>query len=129
MERRSYTKEEKAEHVKSGNDSGLTVRKYAENSGIGTAGGNKSAGSCSGNRTDNNTQKRTGNLRPGKPAEPHTGSAGTDMKFDFSQTRIYVRPGATDLRKAATGLSYIIRDEMKRRPLSGNAFIAFSLIF
>ena len=45
------------------------------------------------------------------------------MKVDFTDTRIFIRPGATDLRKAATGLSYIVRDEMKLKVLDGSVFL------
>lgn len=45
------------------------------------------------------------------------------MKFDFSNTRIFIKPGATDLRKAATGLSYIVRDEMNLKVLDDSVFL------
>lgn len=45
------------------------------------------------------------------------------MKLDFSNTRIFIRPGATDLRKAASGLSYIVRDEMNLKVLDGSVFL------
>lgn len=34
------------------------------------------------------------------------------MKIDFEGARLYVRPGATDLRKGVTGLLAIIENEM-----------------
>ena len=45
------------------------------------------------------------------------------MRLDFSNTRIFIKPGSTDLRKAATGLSYIVRDEMNLRVLDGSVFL------
>lgn len=45
------------------------------------------------------------------------------MTFDFTGTRIFIKPGATDLRKAAAGLSYQVRDEMKMKPLGGDVFL------
>ena len=45
------------------------------------------------------------------------------MRLDFSNTRIFIKPGPTDLRKAATGLSYIVRDEMNLRVLDGSVFL------
>ncbi|WP_256380944.1 hypothetical protein [Treponema sp. C6A8] len=34
------------------------------------------------------------------------------MKIDFESAKLYVRPGATDLRKGVTGLLAIIENEM-----------------
>jgi transposase len=45
------------------------------------------------------------------------------MTFDFTGTRIFIKPGATDLRKAAAGLSYQVRDEIKMKPLGGDVFL------
>ena len=45
------------------------------------------------------------------------------MKLDFTDTKIYIRPGATDLRKGVTGLLYIIRDQMKCKPLTPSVFV------
>lgn len=45
------------------------------------------------------------------------------MKIQVEQTRIYVRPGATDLRKGVTGLAQIIMNEMKLNALSGSIFM------
>lgn len=35
------------------------------------------------------------------------------MKLDFSNTRIFLRPGATDMRKGSEGLIEIVRNNMK----------------
>ena len=44
------------------------------------------------------------------------------MKFNFEETKIYVRPGATDLRKGVGGLLAVIENEMIRdERLSYNA--------
>jgi transposase len=45
------------------------------------------------------------------------------MKFDFSNTRIFVRPGSTDLRKGVSGLSFIIRDGMNQKPMNNSVYI------
>ena len=45
------------------------------------------------------------------------------MIFDLSKTRIFLRPGYTDLRKAVNGLSAIVQEHMKQDPFSGSAYI------
>ena len=45
------------------------------------------------------------------------------MILDLSKARIFVRPGYTDLRKAANGLTIIIQDEMEEDPFSGSVYI------
>lgn len=45
------------------------------------------------------------------------------MKIDFENTKIYVRPGSTDLRKGITGLAEIIENEMKLSALSKSVFL------
>ena len=45
------------------------------------------------------------------------------MILDFSKTRIFIRPGYTDLRKASNGLTVIVQEEMKEDPLNGNVYI------
>ena len=45
------------------------------------------------------------------------------MIFDLSRTRILLRPGSTDLRKAANGLSVIIQESMKEDPFSSSVFL------
>ena len=45
------------------------------------------------------------------------------MIIDYSKVRIYIRPGATDLRKAVNGLSAIVQEEMKKDPFSGSVYI------
>jgi len=45
------------------------------------------------------------------------------MIFDLNKTRIFLRPGYTDLRKAVNGLSIIIQEEMKQDPFSGSAYL------
>ena len=42
---------------------------------------------------------------------------------NFSGVEIYVRPGATDMRKAINGLSIIVAEEMELDPLSGMVFL------
>ena len=45
------------------------------------------------------------------------------MKFNFEETKIYVRPGATDLRKGAGGLLAVIENEMKLDALTDSVFL------
>ena len=48
---------------------------------------------------------------------------GGIMIFDLSKAKIFIRPGATDLRKAANGLSMIVQETMKQDPFSGSAYL------
>jgi len=43
--------------------------------------------------------------------------------LDLSRTKIYVRPGRTDMRKAVQGLSVIVQENMSQDPFSGSAYI------
>jgi transposase len=45
------------------------------------------------------------------------------MIFDLNKTKIFIRPGVTDLRKAANGLSAIVQEEMKQDPFSGSVYL------
>lgn len=45
------------------------------------------------------------------------------MFIDFSKVAIYIRPGVTDMRKAITGLSVIVAEQMASDPLSGSLFL------
>ena len=45
------------------------------------------------------------------------------MIIDFSKSRIFIRPGITDLRKAVNGLSLIAQEGIKQDPLNGNIFL------
>ena len=45
------------------------------------------------------------------------------MNVDLDKARIFVRPGATDMRKQINGLSIIVEAEMKQEPFSGNLFL------
>jgi transposase len=42
------------------------------------------------------------------------------MTVDLNAVKIYIRPGSTDLRKAAKGLAVLAHDQMKLDPLSGS---------
>lgn len=46
------------------------------------------------------------------------------MKIDFEGAKLYVRPGATDLRKGVTGLLAIIENEMHLNALSNSVFFS-----
>jgi transposase len=45
------------------------------------------------------------------------------MTLEVSRVKIYIRPGHTDLRKAANGLAVMIQEEMKGDPFSGNVYL------
>jgi len=45
------------------------------------------------------------------------------MILDLSKTKIYLRPGPTDLRKAVNGLSVIVQEDIKQDPFSGSVFL------
>ena len=45
------------------------------------------------------------------------------MTIDLSKVRIYLRPGSTDMRKAANGLSVMVEQEMGGEPFSGNVYL------
>ena len=45
------------------------------------------------------------------------------MILDISQVKIFLRCGATDLRKATNGLSAIVQEEMKQDPFSGSVYV------
>jgi transposase len=45
------------------------------------------------------------------------------MIIDFSHSRIFLRPGITDLRKAINGLTAIVQEVMKHDPFSGSVFL------
>jgi transposase len=45
------------------------------------------------------------------------------VTVDLEKVRIFVRPGATDMRKQINGLSIIAEAEMKLEPFSGNLFV------
>jgi len=45
------------------------------------------------------------------------------MIIDLSLTKIFLRPGITDLRKAVNGLSIIVQEDIKQDPFSGSVFL------
>jgi transposase len=45
------------------------------------------------------------------------------MILDLSKVKIFLRPGATDLRKAANGLAVIVQEEIQQDPFSGNVYL------
>jgi transposase len=45
------------------------------------------------------------------------------MILDLRTTRIFLRPGTTDLRKAANGLAVIVQEEIKQDPFSGSIYL------
>lgn len=45
------------------------------------------------------------------------------MIFDVTKAKIFIKPGATDLRKGASGLSILIEEDMKEKPFSGSLFL------
>ena len=45
------------------------------------------------------------------------------MIIDLSKTRIFLRPGITDLRKAVNGLATIVQEDMAQDPFSGSVYL------
>jgi transposase len=45
------------------------------------------------------------------------------MTIDIRTARIFIRPGHTDLRKAANGLSVLIEEQMQGEPFSGHVYL------
>jgi len=45
------------------------------------------------------------------------------MTIDMNKARIFIRPGYTDLRKAANGLSAMVEQQMAGEPFSGNVYL------
>ena len=45
------------------------------------------------------------------------------MIIDWGKVRIFVKPGATDLRKQINGLSVIVSEELKMNMFEGNLFL------
>jgi transposase len=45
------------------------------------------------------------------------------MTLDLSRVRIFIRPGYTDLRKAANGLTALVQEGMKQDPFSGSVYL------
>ena len=45
------------------------------------------------------------------------------MKIDLEQARVFVRPGATDMRKHINGLAAIAEGTMRQSPFTGNLFL------
>jgi len=45
------------------------------------------------------------------------------MTIDLTKTKIFIRPGGTDLRKAVNGLAGIIEGQMSGEPFSGNVYL------
>jgi transposase len=45
------------------------------------------------------------------------------MFIDWTTVRVFVRPGATDLRKQINGLAVVVQTEMEMDPLSGQLYL------
>jgi transposase len=45
------------------------------------------------------------------------------MTVDLDKARIFIRPGHTDLRKGATGLTVLVQEEMGQDPFSGSVYL------
>jgi transposase len=43
--------------------------------------------------------------------------------FDWKNSRVYIKPGITDMRKGINGLALIVQEEMKETPFSGSLFL------
>jgi transposase len=45
------------------------------------------------------------------------------MTLDVEKTRIFIRPGHTDLRKGVNGLTVLVQEQMGLDPLSGSVYL------
>ena len=45
------------------------------------------------------------------------------MILDWTKVRMFVKPGATDMRKQINGLSIIVSEELHMDPFEGNLFL------
>jgi transposase len=45
------------------------------------------------------------------------------MTVDFNRVKIYIRPGATDMRKGVNGLTALVQEGMEQDPFSGSVYI------
>jgi len=45
------------------------------------------------------------------------------MTRDLSQARIFVRPGATDMRKQINGLAALVHDQLGQSPMDGSLYL------
>jgi transposase len=45
------------------------------------------------------------------------------MTLNLDAVKIYIRPGHTDLRKAAKGLTVLVQDRMNLDPLNGSVYL------
>jgi len=45
------------------------------------------------------------------------------MTIDLTKARIFIRPGATDLRKAVNGLAVLVEQEMQGEVFSGDVYL------
>jgi transposase len=45
------------------------------------------------------------------------------MFVDFSRVSLFIRPGSTDMRKAANGLSILVQEQIEKDPFSCNLFL------
>jgi len=45
------------------------------------------------------------------------------MIFDLEKTKVFIKPGFTDMRKASNGLTVIIQEEMKEDPFSDSMYL------
>jgi transposase len=45
------------------------------------------------------------------------------MTVDLSRAKIFIRPGPTDMRKAANGLTLLVKEKMGQDPFSGGVYL------
>ena len=45
------------------------------------------------------------------------------MFIDLEKVNIYIKPGATDMRKQINGLAIIVQDKLQHNPFSGSLFL------
>jgi transposase len=66
--------------------------------------------------------RNPGEYRARSPCRYHQGRT-TLMRLDFGDTKIFIRPGTTDMRKAINGLTSMAETAMGMSPFSGALFL------
>jgi hypothetical protein len=64
-----------------------------------------------------------------RAAKNFRGFGDSEMTIDLQKIRIFIRPGNTDLRKAANGLTAIVEKQMTGEPFSGNVYLPDFITF
>jgi len=64
-----------------------------------------------------------GRFKRGRIGSRRGNPEGRNMIIDLNKVKVFLRPGTTDLRKAANGLSIIVQEAMKHNPFNGSVYL------